>query len=132
MPVNANEFHAGYSRIQVCSQSIYQEKYIPGTAKNPGYVKSWTENVEIPCHRYVRQKKYYRGSRNYYQPNFYKTRKTMRISRSNKESSSCNSARTAAGLVGGGLAAALSKQDAYGWSIPLGAILGMGVGGANC
>ena len=35
------------------------------------------------------------------------------------------------GLIGGGLAAAISKKDAYGWSMPLGAALGMGMGIAN-
>tara|TARA_Y100001978_G_scaffold41463_1_gene36967 strand:- start:127 stop:234 length:108 start_codon:yes stop_codon:yes gene_type:complete len=35
-------------------------------------------------------------------------------------------------LIGGGLAAAMSKKDAYAWSIPLGAVLGMGIANADC
>ena len=45
----------------------------------------------------------------------------------------CSAARTTlGGLLGGGAAAALSKQDAYGWSIPLGTVLGMGAAQAGC
>ena len=45
----------------------------------------------------------------------------------------CSATRiTLGGLLGGGAAAALSKKDAYGWSIPLGAVLGMGVAQAGC
>ena len=36
------------------------------------------------------------------------------------------------GLIGGGLAAAISKKDAYAWSIPLGAVIGMGIANADC
>lgn len=39
---------------------------------------------------------------------------------------------TLGGLIGGGIAAVSSKPDAYGWSIPLGAVLGMGLGQAVC
>jgi hypothetical protein len=45
----------------------------------------------------------------------------------------CNAARTTlGGLLGGGIAAAISKTDAYGWSIPLGAVLGLGAAQATC
>lgn len=47
--------------------------------------------------------------------------------------SKCNPARTTlGGLIGGGTAAAISKQDAYGWAIPLGAVLGMGLAQSGC
>jgi hypothetical protein len=45
----------------------------------------------------------------------------------------CSAARsTLGGLLGGGIAASVSKKDAYGWSIPLGAVLGMGAAQAGC
>ena len=48
-------------------------------------------------------------------------------------SSSCSAGNaTTGGLLGGGLAAAISKKDAYAWSIPLGAVLGMGIANADC
>ena len=39
---------------------------------------------------------------------------------------------TLGALAGGGLAASLSKSDAYSWSIPLGAVLGAGLGHSGC
>ena len=47
-------------------------------------------------------------------------------------SSSCRSSRATSGVLGGGLAAAVSKKDAWGWTIPLGTVIGLGVGDANC
>ena len=44
----------------------------------------------------------------------------------------CNGSGTLGGLLGGGLAASLSKKDAYGWSILLGAVLGAGLGRSGC
>ena len=40
---------AGYSRTKTCYRTEYREEYIPGTEKDPGYVKSWKETVEFPC-----------------------------------------------------------------------------------
>ena len=36
------------------------------------------------------------------------------------------------GLLGGGIAALVSKKDAYGWSIPLGVVSGVAVSRADC
>lgn len=44
----------------------------------------------------------------------------------------CSGNRTTGGLLGVGLAAAISKQDAYVSSIPLGAVLGMTIANAAC
>lgn len=45
----------------------------------------------------------------------------------------CSPARTTlGGLLGGGIAAAVSKNDAYGWAVPLGAVLGTGLANATC
>ena len=32
-----------------CTRTEYREEYIPGTKSNPGYVKSYEVDVEIPC-----------------------------------------------------------------------------------
>ena len=68
--------------------------------------------------------------RRYYRP----THRQVLVSRSYTSSGgSCrSSSTTAGGLLGGGLAAALAKKDAYGWSVPLGAVLGMGIANADC
>ena len=36
------------------------------------------------------------------------------------------------GLIGGGIAASLSDSNEYGWTIPLGVVLGAGIGNAEC
>ncbi len=94
-----------------CYENI--EEYIPGYYNSygqyiGGHVK--TERRRVPCG-------YTSYPSNYNQP----------------VSPRCNAARTTlGGLLGGGIAAALSKQDAYGWSIPLGAVLGLGAAQAGC
>ena len=32
-----------------CTRTEYREEYIPGTKSNPGYVKSYEVDVEVPC-----------------------------------------------------------------------------------
>ena len=44
-----NHFQAGYSSSRTCFRTEYREEYIPGTADNPGYVKSWNDTLEVPC-----------------------------------------------------------------------------------
>ena len=39
---------SGYSRTKTCYRTEYREEYIPGTERDPGYVKSWKETVEFP------------------------------------------------------------------------------------
>ena len=39
---------------------------------------------------------------------------------------------TTGGFIGGGLATAISKKDAYAWSIPLGTLLGIGIANIDC
>ena len=42
----ADEYQAGYSSSKSCYRSEYREEYVPGTANNPGYIKSWTDTIE--------------------------------------------------------------------------------------
>jgi predicted CDP-diglyceride synthetase/phosphatidate cytidylyltransferase len=49
-----------------------------------------------------------------------------------KRTPKCTGSTTLGGLIGGGIAASLSKSDAYSWSIPLGAVLGAGIANAEC
>ena len=39
----------GYSRSTKCFRDEYREEYVPGTKDRPGYVRNWTEKVEIAC-----------------------------------------------------------------------------------
>ena len=135
VPVNAHESQRGYRTQRSCYKETYREEYVAGTKESQGYVKSFTDKVEVPCsplakvhHHHHRPITSYNDSRTrYYQPTT-----TYRVSRSNPSSSACRSSRATGGLLGGGLAAAVSKKDAWGWAIPLGAVVGLGVGDANC
>ena len=135
VPVNAHESQRGYTTQRSCYKETYREEYIAGTRESQGYVKSFTDKVEVPCsplakvhHHHHRQITSY----NYYKTRYYQPTTTYRVSRSHPSSSACRSSRATGGPLGGGLAAAVSKKDAWGWAIPLGAVVGLSVGDANC
>ena len=116
----AYESQKGYAYENNCFRYEYSEQYIPGNSISPGYVKSYRQKVSIPCnnHRNVlnhHHKIEHHPSYVQYQPFPKGTESTM-----------------LGGLIGGGIAASLSKSDAYGWSIPLGAVLGASIGNAEC
>ena len=117
----AYESQKGYAYENKCFRYEYREQYIPGNSMSPGYVKSYNEKVSIPCNNH-------RKVFNYYHHNPEPQTSYMK----NKPSPKCTSSTTLGGLIGGGLAASLSKRDAYGWTIPLGAVLGAGIGNAEC
>lgn len=101
---------------QVCTN--YQENYNPGFVDSygnyiPGNVNSQAYNVRCG----------YGGAP--YGGGYYQAPQGNRRR--------CSAATTTlGGLLGGGVAAALSKPDAYGWSVPLGAVLGMGAAQTGC
>ena len=137
VPVNAHESQRGYTTKRTCYKETYREEYVAGTRKSKGYVKSFLDKVEVPCtplakvhpphppHRPI-------TSYNYSRTRYYQPTTTYRVSSSNSSSSACRSSRATGGVLGGGLAAAVSKKDSWGWTIPLGAVIGLGVGDANC
>ena len=102
----------------VCTN--YQENYTPGHYDQYGnYVRGNvnTEQYNVPC-----------GNGTYYRPNRGAVYQEP-VSPVRK----CTPARTTlGGLIGGGVAAAVSKKDSYGWSIPLGAVLGLGASQIGC
>ena len=125
MGAMADEYQRGYTTQRSCYKETYREEYVAGTRDSKGYVKSFLDKVEVPCTgnswNSVSRPQYHHHR--YYRPN------NRQVSYRN----SCSSGNaTTGGLLGGGLAAALSKKDAYGWSIPLGAVLGMGIANADC
>ena len=111
----------GYAYENKCFRYEYREQYIPGNSMSPGYVKSYNEKVSIPCNNNRKVFNYY-----HHKPE----PKTSYVKY--KHAPKCTSSTTLGGLIGGGLAASLSKRDAYGWTIPLGAVLGAGIGNAEC
>ena len=109
----ADDYQAGYSTSRNCFKTEYREEYIPGTAESPGYVQSFHETIEVPCKH--SQESLRRGGY---------TRKTT-IEFDNND---CTDGKIAGGLLGGGLGAALSRDDGRWWAIPLGAVLGSRIG----
>ena len=115
------ESQKGYAYENKCFRYEYREQYIPGNSISPGYVKSYREKVSIPCN----------SDRNAF--NHYHQKNESQTSYVKYESAPrCIGSTTLGGLIGGGIAASLSKSDAYGWTVPLGTLLGAGIGNAEC
>jgi len=89
---------------QTCWRSVYREEYVPGTRKNPGYVTSWEEDIQVPC----------------------ENRKTTTIQRD--DGNDCTDGKVAGAILGGGAGAALSRDDGRWWAIPLGVVVGSKIG----
>ena len=139
-PIHAHESRRAYTNQRSCYKENYREEYVAGTRQSKGYVKSFIDRVEIPCspiaklhhHHYHHPLQRSIPTYNHSRTRSYQPKNTYRVSRSNPSSSVCKSSRATGGVIGGGLAAAVSKKDAWGWTIPLGAVIGLGVGDANC
>ena len=117
----AYESQKGYAYEKMCFRYEYKEEYIPGNSVSPGYVKSYREKVSIPCNSDSNAFNHYHH-KNESQTSYVKYKPVPK----------CTGSTTLGGLIGGGIAASLSKSDAYSWSIPLGAVLGAGIGNAEC
>ena len=115
---NSNQ---GYAYEEKCFRYEYREDYIPGNSTSPGYVKSYQEKVSITCENQNNALNHSEYN------NSHKIEYVNYVSQKN-----CSGSTTLGGLIGGGIAASLSHEDAYSWSIPLGAVLGAGIGNASC
>tara|TARA_Y100001968_G_scaffold330616_1_gene382972 strand:+ start:427 stop:930 length:504 start_codon:yes stop_codon:yes gene_type:complete len=142
--------HRGYATQRTCYKEIYKEEYVAGNRRSKGYVKSYLNKVEVPCYSLSRNspfRKYSHRLNHAYYPHNHShhfshnhgrynrpTHQQVLVSNSYRTSGgSCSSGNaTTGGLIGGGLAAAISKKDAYAWSIPLGTVLGMGIATVDC
>ena len=117
----AYESQKGYAYENNCFRYEYRETYIPGNSMSPGYVKSYNEKISIPCNSY--RKVFIHDHQGTESNTSYVEHQTA---------TKCTGSTTLGALIGGGIAASLSKSDAYAWSIPLGAVLGGGIGNAEC
>ena len=105
-PGNAQtESQAGYSRTTQCFRDEYREEYVPGTKARPGYVRNWTEKVEIACE----------GA-------------PSSVSQTKVDTNDCRQGRVIGGLLGAGVGAALSRDQGRWVGVPLGAAAGALVG----
>jgi hypothetical protein len=121
---NENESYIsqkGYSYEEKCFRYEYREDYIPGTSTSPGFVKSYKEKVSVPCN--IKNSTF-----NHHQYDTNLKNEYVNYAAPKK----CSGNTVLGGLIGGGIAASISKKDAYGWAIPLGGILGAGIGNAEC
>ena len=107
LPIEANEYQAGYSTSKTCIRTEYREEYIPGTLVNPGYVRSWNETVEVPCHS---------------------SPVSRRHTYDRIDTNDCSDGSVAGGILGGGIATAISRGKDRWWAIPLGIVGGASLG----
>ena len=105
-PGNAQtESQAGYSRTTQSFLDEYREEYVPGTKARPGYVRNWTEKVEIACE----------GS-------------AASVSQPRVDNNDCIQGSVIGGLLGAGVGAALSRDQGRWVGVPVGAAAGALVG----
>ena len=112
--VLADEYQPGYSSTKSCYRSEYREEYIPGTEDSPGYVRSWKETIEFPCDN---------NSARIHRPT-----RTVVENHYQVDDNDCSERKIAGGLLGGGLAAAISRGDGRWWAIPTGIVTGAMIG----
>ncbi len=104
--ISADEYQRGFSSSKTCTRNEYREEYIPGTRNDPGYVKSWEETVEVPC------------------PGI----RSNRPIKNKIDTNDCSEGTLAGGILGGGLATAISRGKDRWWAIPAGVVGGSMVG----
>ena len=113
-PAFADDYQRGYSSSKTCYRSEYREEYIPGTEDDPGYVRSWKETIEFPCQN---------NSATIQRPT-----RTVVERHYEVDDNDCSDGKIAGGILGGGLAAAVSRGDGRWWAIPLGVVAGSKIG----
>ena len=84
-----------------CTRTEYREEYIPGTKSNPGYVRNYEVDVEIPCGGTQSQ---------------------------NNDVNDCSEGSVIGGLLGAGLAISSSRGKDRWWAIPAGGTAGALIG----
>tara|TARA_B100001250_G_scaffold378068_1_gene367638 strand:- start:568 stop:1092 length:525 start_codon:yes stop_codon:yes gene_type:complete len=102
------DYQRGYSTERTCTRKEYREEYVPGTSYRPGYVKSWHDEVEVPCNPRPRRPIYQREP--------------------SPDGNECSEGAILGGILGGGAAAAISQGDGRWWAIPLGIVSGSVIG----
>ena len=108
----------GYAEQEKCYKREYREEYIPGTMKNPGYVKRYNKKVRVPCERpqFMPQSA----------PHYHYEEQYPGVGR--VDNNSCKEGTVAGGLLGGALGGVLSKKENWIWAIPSGMVAGGMIG----
>ena len=110
----------GYAEEEKCYRREYREEYVPGTSKNPGYVRSYKKRVRVPCER----PQFMPQSTPHYHPRYEDPHPNM----GRVDNNSCVEGTVAGGLLGGALGGVLSKKDNWIWAIPSGMVAGSMIG----
>ena len=97
---------------KTCYRETYREEYIPGTKEDPGYVRTFSELLEVPCQD------------DYADSDPIIRRETV----VEYDDNDCTDGKVAGAVLGGGLGAAISRDDGRWWAIPLGAVIGSKIG----
>tara|TARA_B100000927_G_scaffold280594_1_gene265312 strand:+ start:96 stop:497 length:402 start_codon:yes stop_codon:yes gene_type:complete len=108
IPAEAGHRYERYHyRNEVCTKTVTKEIYHPPyTTYNPGkygYIEYDSYDIEVPCRRH---------------------RRHYNTSPSEPDTNDCSEGTAIGALLGGAGAAAISENDAYIWSIPLGIVGG--------
>ena len=96
---------------KTCYRETYREEYVPGTKENPGFIRTFNELIEVPC----------RNDR--YADPIIKRETVVEY-----DDNDCTDGKVAGAVLGGGLGAAISRDDGRWWAIPLGAVIGSKIG----
>ena len=113
-----HSYQPGWSQEEKCYKREYREEYIPGTMRNPGYVKRYNKRVRVPCERpsFMPQSA----------PHYHYEEQYPGVGR--VDNNSCKEGTVAGGLLGGALGGVLSKKENWIWAIPTGIVGGAMVG----
>ena len=104
----AGEYQPGFSSSRTCTRNEYREEYIPGDKNSPGYVRTWEEQVDVPCNA---------------------SSGSNRVSSPNKiDNNDCSEGSLIGGILGAGLATSSSRGKDRWWAIPAGAVGGAMLG----
>ena len=95
---------------KTCYRETYREEYIPGTREDPGFIRTFSELIEVPCRSKISDPVIRRETVVEYDDN------------------DCTDGKVAGAVLGGGLGAAISRDDGRWWAIPLGAVIGSKIG----
>ena len=96
------QVYATTPKSVTCTRTEYREEYIPGTKSNPGYVKSYEVDVEIPCRGQSQAEKI--------------------------DNNDCSEGTFIGGLLGAGIALSSSRGKDRLWAVPAGGTAGALIG----
>ena len=103
---------------RTCWRDEYTETYIPGTRRNPGYVRVDVERVSVPCNPHASP----------HNPYIFDEHDPPNYQPTNVDDNSCVEGAVLGGILGGAAVAAGSRGPDMAWAIPLGVVGGSLVG----